>query len=120
MHELREDPVYENVQTSHLLSALDAAMQIQKKKVIVGPNDSVGILLFNTVRFYGFAHDALFDVRQTRPNEVKGYASEIKKNCFVYQQITPISAPTIQDLIRLIDGMHTFLRRRHIIQIFLL
>lgn len=50
MHELRDDPVYENVQTSHLLSALDAAMQIQKKKVTVGPNDSVGILLFNTVR----------------------------------------------------------------------
>ncbi|KAG9316111.1 SPOC like C-terminal domain-containing protein [Chiua virens] len=90
MHELRDDPVYENVKTSHLLTALDAAMQIQKKKVIVGPNDSVGILLFNT----------------TRPNEVKGYASEIKKNCFVYQQIAPISAPTIHELIRLIDGTY--------------
>ncbi|KAG6372151.1 SPOC like C-terminal domain-containing protein [Boletus reticuloceps] len=87
MHELRDDPVYENVQTSHLLTALDAAMQIQKKKVIVGPNDSVGVLLFNT----------------TRLNEVKGYASEIKKNSFVYQQIAPISAPTIQELVRLID-----------------
>jgi len=52
MHELRDDPVYENVQTCHLLSALDAAMQIQKKKVVVGPNDSVGILLFNTVRCF--------------------------------------------------------------------
>ncbi|KIJ11497.1 hypothetical protein PAXINDRAFT_171745 [Paxillus involutus ATCC 200175] len=87
MHELREDPVYEDVKTSHLLTSLDAAMQIQKKKVIVGPNDSVGILLFNT----------------TRPNEVKGYASEIKKNCFVYQPIAPVSAPTIQELIRLLD-----------------
>ncbi|KAF9231369.1 SPOC like C-terminal domain-containing protein [Melanogaster broomeanus] len=87
MHELRDDPVYEDVKTSHLLTALDAAMQIQKKKVIVGPNDSVGILLFNT----------------TRPNEVKGYASEIKKNCFVYQPIAPISAPTIQELICLLD-----------------
>ncbi|KAF8547934.1 Ku DNA-binding complex, Ku70 subunit [Imleria badia] len=87
MHTLRDDPVYENVQTSHLLAALDAAMQIQKKKVIVGPNDSVGILLFNT----------------TRLNEVKGHASEIKKNSFVYQQIAPISAPTIQELIRLLD-----------------
>ncbi|KAF8835667.1 Ku DNA-binding complex, Ku70 subunit [Paxillus ammoniavirescens] len=87
MHELREDPVYEDVKTSHLLTALDAAMQIQKKKVIVGPNDSVGILLFNT----------------TRPNEVKGYASEIKKNCFVYQPIAPVSAPIIQELIRLLD-----------------
>ncbi|KAF9219431.1 Ku DNA-binding complex, Ku70 subunit [Gyrodon lividus] len=87
MHELRDDPVYEDVKTSHLFTALDAAMQIQKKKIIVGPNDSVGILLFNT----------------TRPNEVKEYASEIKKNCFVYQPITPISAPTIQDLLRLLD-----------------
>jgi hypothetical protein len=51
MQELRDDPKYEGgVKTSHLLTALEAAMQIQKKKVIVGPNDSVGILLFNTVR----------------------------------------------------------------------
>lgn len=40
----------ETVQTCHLYNALDAAMQIQKKKILVGPNDSVGILLFNTVR----------------------------------------------------------------------
>jgi len=50
MQESREDPVYEGVQTSHLLVALDGAMQIQKRKAIVGPADSVGILLFNTVR----------------------------------------------------------------------
>ena len=50
MQELRDDPVCEGMQTSHLLEALDAAMQIQKRKVIVGPTDSVGILLFNTVR----------------------------------------------------------------------
>ncbi|KAH7884884.1 SPOC like C-terminal domain-containing protein [Phlebopus sp. FC_14] len=88
MHELRDDPVYEDVKTSHLLAALDAAMQIQKKKVVVGPNDCVGIMLFNT----------------TRPNEVKNHASEIKKNCFVYQQIAPINATTILELIRLLDG----------------
>ena len=51
MHELRDDPNYEDVKTSHLFTALDAAVQIQKKKVIVGPNDSFGIVLFNTVRF---------------------------------------------------------------------
>jgi len=50
MQEPRDDPVYEGVETSHLLAALDAAMRIQKRKVIVGPADSVGILLFNTVR----------------------------------------------------------------------
>ena len=49
---LYDDPKYEDeVKTCHLYTALEAAMQIQKKKVIVGPNDSVGILLFNTVRF---------------------------------------------------------------------
>jgi hypothetical protein len=47
---LYEDPNYEDTQTCHLYTALEAAMQIQKKKIIVGPNDSVGILLFNTVR----------------------------------------------------------------------
>ena len=50
MQEVRDDPVYEGVQTSHLLEALNAAVKIQKRKVIVGPADSVGILLFNTVR----------------------------------------------------------------------
>ncbi|KAG6888008.1 hypothetical protein C0992_009921 [Termitomyces sp. T32_za158] len=48
MQELREDPDYEDTQTCHLLTALAAAVQIQKKKVIVGPNDAVGIMLFNT------------------------------------------------------------------------
>ncbi|PCH42686.1 ku70-like protein [Wolfiporia cocos MD-104 SS10] len=51
MLELYEDPIYEDVQTCHLLTALEAAMQVQKKKVIVGPNDAVGILLFNTGLF---------------------------------------------------------------------
>lgn len=49
MLELREDSRYEDVQTCHLFTALEAAIHIQKKKVIVGPNDSVGIMLFNTV-----------------------------------------------------------------------
>ena len=48
----REDPKYEDIQTSHLLTALDAAVQIMKKKVTVGPNDSVGIMLYNTVRTF--------------------------------------------------------------------
>ncbi len=47
---LREDPNDENKKTSHLLKALDAALQIQKRKVVVGPYDSVGIMLYNTVR----------------------------------------------------------------------
>lgn len=51
MLEPYDDPKYEeSVKTCHLFTALEAAMQIQKKKIIIGPNDSVGIMLFNTVR----------------------------------------------------------------------
>lgn len=50
MQELRDDPEYQDTKTCHLLTALTAAVQIQKKKVISGPNDAVGIMLFNTVR----------------------------------------------------------------------
>ncbi|EGN99327.1 hypothetical protein SERLA73DRAFT_168812 [Serpula lacrymans var. lacrymans S7.3] len=88
MQELRDDPVYENVKTCHLLTALEAAVQIQKKKVIVGPNDSIGILLFNT----------------TRQSDTKDHTSEIKKNTFAFQPITQISAPKIQELIQLLDA----------------
>lgn len=49
MLELYEDPRYEDVQTCKLYVALEAAMQIQKRKVLVGPNDAVGVMLFNTV-----------------------------------------------------------------------
>ena len=49
MQALRPDPRREGQQTNHLLDSLEAAVQIQKRKVIVGPGDSVGILFFNTV-----------------------------------------------------------------------
>ncbi|KAL4074735.1 SPOC like C-terminal domain-containing protein [Scleroderma yunnanense] len=87
MHELRDDPVYKDVKTSHILTALDAAMQVQKKKVISGPNDWVGILLYNT----------------SRRNETNSRASEIKKGTFIYQHLAPISALSIQELMSLID-----------------
>ena len=50
MLRLYDDPRYEDVKTCHVYTALEAAMQIEKKKIIVGPNDLVGIILFNTVR----------------------------------------------------------------------
>lgn len=86
---LYDDPNYEDVQTCHLYAALEAAMQIQKKKIIVGPNDSVGILLFNTTR---------------KSEQAQSHASEIKKNTFVYQPITPLGAPKVQELIQLLDA----------------
>ncbi|KAI0259101.1 ku70-like protein [Gloeopeniophorella convolvens] len=83
---LRDDLNYENAKTSRFLTALDAAVQIQKTKVVVGPSDSVGIMFYNT----------------TKRNE-NGTGSEIKKGTFVYQPIATIKAPTILDLTQLID-----------------
>lgn len=60
MLEMRDDERYEDVQTCNLMVALEAAMQIQKKKVLVGPNDAVGIVLFNTVRIYICRHTVGF------------------------------------------------------------
>jgi len=39
MQSLHDDATYEDLKTSHLYTALEAAMQIQKKKVIVGRVD---------------------------------------------------------------------------------
>ncbi|KAL0063987.1 ATP-dependent DNA helicase II subunit 1 [Marasmius tenuissimus] len=89
MQELYEDPVYEGVQTCHLFAALDAAVQIQKKKIITGPNDSVGILLFNTTR---------------RSDAPRGQGSEIKRGTFLFQPISPLGAPMIQELIILLES----------------
>ncbi|KIM74877.1 hypothetical protein PILCRDRAFT_800357 [Piloderma croceum F 1598] len=91
MQSLHDDPTYEDLQTSHLYTALEAAMQIQKKKVVVGPQDAVGIMLFNTTR-------------QNDRKEKGGAGSEIKQNNYIYQHITPISAPKIQELIQLLEA----------------
>ncbi|KAI0346241.1 Ku DNA-binding complex, Ku70 subunit [Trametopsis cervina] len=87
---LRDDPNYEDdsVKTSHILTALDAAMQIQKKKVTVGPNDAVGIMFFNT----------------SRKNEGSEHGSDIKRGNFIFQSISTISAPKVQELIQLLDS----------------
>ncbi|KAL0576791.1 ATP-dependent DNA helicase II subunit 1 [Marasmius crinis-equi] len=89
MQELYEDPVYEGVQTCHLFAALDAAVQIQKKKIITGPSDSVGILLFNTTR---------------RSDAPRGQGSEIKKGTFLFQPISPLGAPIIQEAMMLLES----------------
>ncbi|KIM39192.1 hypothetical protein M413DRAFT_447154 [Hebeloma cylindrosporum] len=89
MLKLYDDPKYEDVQTCHLYTALEAAMQIQKKKIIVGPNDSVGILLFNTTR---------------KSETTRTQGSEIKRNTFLFQPISPLSASTVQEVIQLLDA----------------
>ncbi|KII89794.1 hypothetical protein PLICRDRAFT_158979 [Plicaturopsis crispa FD-325 SS-3] len=86
---LRPDPLYEDpVQTCHLFTALEAAVQIQKRKIVVGPGDKVGVLLFNT----------------TRRTESRNHGSEIKRGTFVYQPIAPMSAPKIQEIMQLLDA----------------
>ena len=106
MLSLHEDPKYENIKISRLLTALNAAVEIQKRKVVVGPYDSVGIMLYNTVR----AHSRIASLSpvttwpQTRRNET-GLGSEIKKGTYVYQPLSVINAPKILDLKRLIDGL---------------
>lgn len=45
MHTMNEDQ-----SKSHLLSVLQAVIALQKRKVMYSPNDSIGILFFNTVR----------------------------------------------------------------------
>ncbi|KXN91753.1 ATP-dependent DNA helicase II subunit 1 [Leucoagaricus sp. SymC.cos] len=89
MLELRDDQNYEDVKTCHLFTALEAAMQIQKRKIIVGPNDSVGIMLFNTTR---------------RSENGRTEASELKRNTFIFQPISLLSAPKVQELIQLLDA----------------
>ncbi|KAH9838734.1 ku70-like protein [Rhodofomes roseus] len=88
MLELHDDPNYEDLQTCHLYTALEAAMNIEKRKVMVGPNDAVGIMLFNT----------------TRRNEKDGQSAEIKKGNFVYQPIETINAPNVQEVMRLLEA----------------
>ncbi|KAI0656449.1 ku70-like protein [Cubamyces menziesii] len=88
MLEMREDERYEDgVQTCNLMIALEAAMQIMKKKVLVGPNDAVGIMLFNT----------------TKRNESGEAGADIKKGAYVYQPIATIDAPKVMELIQLLD-----------------
>ncbi|KAI0926332.1 hypothetical protein AcV5_008825 [Taiwanofungus camphoratus] len=88
MLELHEDSKYEDMQSCHLFTALEAVMQIQKRKVTVGPNDAVGIMLFNT----------------TRRNEANGPGAQIKSGNFVYQPISTINAQDVQELMRLLDA----------------
>jgi ATP-dependent DNA helicase 2 subunit 1 len=42
---------------------------------------------------------------KTRKAETsRNQGSEIKRNCYVYQPIAPLSAPKIQEVIQLLDG----------------
>ncbi|EPS94519.1 Ku DNA-binding complex Ku70 subunit [Fomitopsis schrenkii] len=88
MLELYDDPKYEDVKTCHLYTALEAAMNIEKRKVMVGPTDVVGIMLFNT----------------TKRNESDGDNTEIKKGNYLYQPLETINAPSVQEIKRLLEA----------------
>ncbi|KAE9390609.1 Ku DNA-binding complex, Ku70 subunit [Gymnopus androsaceus JB14] len=76
------------VKTCHLYAALNNAMQLQKRKVISGPNDYFGILLFNT----------------TKKSEVSRTQSDMKANTYLFQPIGPLSATSILELIQLLNA----------------
>lgn len=108
MQELYDSPDYEDTQTCNLAAALNAAMEIEKRKIIVGPNDSVGIMLFNTVRSISRIMGSSHDLPKTRKSEGGGYASEIKKGTYLFQPISLLSAPKVQELGRILEGnQHT-------------
>ena len=44
-----DSPIYQDVQTTRLASCLEAVISVGRKKVVVGPNDCMGVILFNTV-----------------------------------------------------------------------
>jgi len=93
MLKLYDDPKYEDVQTCHLYTALEAAMQIQKKKIIVGPNDSVGILLFNTVRYkpcYSVLRVTLwYELRLGSPRQAGAKDPKSSETRFSFSQFLP-------------------------------
>jgi hypothetical protein len=96
MLELRDDPNYEDssVKTCHIMAALDAAMQIQKKKVIVGPNDLVGIMFFNTVRL-SIEHSSslLLTKKFNRAVKVTGQMKVLRSN--VATSYSSLSLPSV-------------------------
>lgn len=47
MQEPHEDE--EGVVKSHFQAALEAALAVAKRKIVSGPSDHIGIMLFNTV-----------------------------------------------------------------------
>ena len=108
MLELYEDPRYEDVQTCKLFTALEAAVQIQKKKVLVGPNDAVGIMLFNTVSPQPTSSGKWQTNywRQTQRNESGTVGADIKKGTYVYQSIATVDAPKVMELVRLLDSAY--------------
>ncbi|KAK7442502.1 ATP-dependent DNA helicase II subunit 1 [Stygiomarasmius scandens] len=84
-----DDPEDEDMPVKcHLFVALDATMQIQKKKMISGPNDSTGILFFNTL------------LTQTS----KGQPSELREGTHLYQLIAPLEVSKIKDIQALLDA----------------
>ncbi|CEL55936.1 ATP-dependent DNA helicase II subunit 1 OS=Aspergillus oryzae (strain ATCC 42149 / RIB 40) GN=ku70 PE=3 SV=1 [Rhizoctonia solani AG-1 IB] len=59
-----------------------AAADLQKRKIVHGPGDAVGIMLFNT-------------------SETKG--DIVKPNMYLYQHVSQVNAPDIQSLLQLLN-----------------
>jgi hypothetical protein len=96
---LHDDPNSENSKTSHLLTALYAAVQIQKRKVVVGPYDSVGIMFYNTVRLLSpilllFANDLTrVDAKERGWSWFRDKERDICLSTYLYYQRAQDSRP---------------------------
>ncbi|KAG8739323.1 Replication factor C (RF-C) subunit [Ceratobasidium sp. 414] len=84
--EVREAPTGDTSAKDTGRSALEvifqAAVDLQKRKIVHGPADSVGVLLFNSAETQG-------DI--------------VKPNMYLYQPVAQINAPDIQKLLQLLN-----------------
>lgn len=104
---LYDHPDYEDAKTCHLYKALEAAMQIEKKKIIVGPRDSVGIVLFNTVSWHNHSLRACAQVyAKTMKNKREGHLSDLKDGTYLFQPISLLSASKVKELIEILEGKY--------------
>lgn len=95
---LRDDLNYEDssVKTCNIMVALDAVMQIQKKKVIVGPNDSVGVMFFNIVMSIPLSPAAIYSLLSftCRIVRMMGLSKALKSSGGIsYSSQFPLSVP---------------------------
>ncbi|KAH7106410.1 Ku DNA-binding complex, Ku70 subunit [Auriculariales sp. MPI-PUGE-AT-0066] len=82
LHDIENDDG-ETVSKSNLQGALEAALKISKSKIVSGPSDLVGIMLFNT--------------------EAKSEEADLRNHTYLLQKIAPLSVSTIQELSNIVQ-----------------
>ncbi|PVG04448.1 Ku DNA-binding complex, Ku70 subunit [Serendipita vermifera] len=83
----KDDEEDVNANHGHLFATLRSAVELQKRKALYGPDDMVGILLFNTIE----GENGDVQERQLKPH------------ISVFQPIAQVSADSIQNIISILD-----------------